>query len=368
MLDTIILEIEISFRAIVDAAKFRPNANQIQTFKGYGSCKNNPTAEDRKKGIYKPKLTLIKRGERIMLKIEFSAPKMLFNNNLDEAEESDFNQMVFNLQNRIKEMGVLLPVSQIETAKVVGLHPSKNTALTNGYAVPFTLRELSKIDLTQKMDITEVSFRNKGEELQVYSNSHSVVFYDKVNDLTKPPKRASDKDPTQQQKDLFEFIKKERKDLEILRMEVRLSDNTKLKEVLAEVGFTQDPTLKNIFKKDLCQKILKLYWEKLFGKDLFLFSTYNNPQKILEMVLLKYPKTKINTAVMLAGLTLLCKDQDGFRGFRNIVERKKQKKDWLALKRYLDRISNEFFEKPAHGFVEDIQRSLNEFEAYKIKK
>jgi len=35
----------------------------------------------------------------IILKIEFSAPKVLFNNNLDEIEESDFNKIKEYLEN-----------------------------------------------------------------------------------------------------------------------------------------------------------------------------------------------------------------------------------------------------------------------------
>ncbi len=368
MIDTFILEIPLRFISIIDASKFRPNARQIELSKGYASCKNNPTTEDYKKGIYKPKLTLIKRGEMIILKIEFSAPKMLFNNNLDEIEEKDFEAMVIRLKVVVQDMGVLLTIEQIKNAKVIGFHPSKNIVLTNGYTVSFALRELRKTNLSQKMDFTQVDFRNDGEELQLYSNSHSVVFYDKIHDLTKPPKRAMDKDPTEYQKDLFDSLKRNQKGLEILRMEVRFSKSTKMKEVLEEVGLTEDPMLKSIFKKDLLQKILKLYWEKLFGKNLFLFNTYNNPQKILEMILTKYPKTRITTAVKLVGLTVLCKDENGFRGFRSVVEKYKQKKDWLALKRYLDKISNDFFAKPAHGFIEDIERSLKEFETYKIKK
>lgn len=367
MVDTFILEIPIRFISIIDVSKFRPNARQIELSKGYASCKNNPTTEDYKKGIYKPKLTLIKRGEMIILKIEFSAPKMLFHNNLDEIEEVNFDAMVMQLKAMVQDMGVLLTIEQIRNAKVIGFHPSKNIILRNGYNVSFALRELRKTNLSQKMDFTQVDFRNDGEELQLYSNSHSVVFYDKIHDLTKPPKRAMDKDPTQYQKDLFDSLKSSQKGLEILRMEIRFSKSTKMKEVLAEVGFIEEPTLKNIFKKDLFQKIMALYWEKLFGGSLFIFNTYNTPQKILEMILMKYPKTKINTAVMLTGLTLLCKDENGFRGFRGLVEKYKHKKDWLVLRRYLDKISDSFFAKPMHGFIEDIQEAIKKFEVYKIK-
>jgi hypothetical protein len=137
--------------------------------------------------------------------------------------------------------------------------------------------------------------------------------------------------------------------------------------VLAEVGFNQEPLLKNIFKKSLCQKITKLYWEKLFFNNLFLFNTFNNPQKILEMILVKYPKTKTRTAVMLVGLNLLCKDDDGFRGFRKIIDNYKDKKNWYALKRYLGKISDDFFTRPIHGFVDDIQGELKDFQSLKMK-
>jgi len=368
MLDTIILEIIIDFRSIIDTSKFRPNARQLEVFKGYGKCTNNTRAADRKSGNYKPKLTLIKRGEMIILKIEFSAPKVLFNNNLDEAEDSDFNEMVVRLQNSVREMGVFLQPQQIEKAKVIGLHPSKNIVLTNKYTASFAIRELSKINLSQKMDIEEVKFRNGGEAIQLYANRHSVVFYDKINDLTKPSKRAVDKDQTSQQKNLFEFVKTSKSGLEVLRFEIRLSHSDKMKEILAEVGFNQEPTLKNIFNKSLCQKIVKLYWEKLFFDDLFLFNTYNNPQKILEMILVKYPKTQIRTAVMLVGLNLLCKDDGGFRNFRKIVGSYKQKNSWHSLRRYLEKLSDGFFTRPIHGFADDIQKAIKDFESFKLSR
>jgi len=369
MLDTIILQIPIVYSAIIDHNKFRPPTKNIPNNpEGFSKYMNNPTNEDRKRGIYKPKLTMIKRGRTICLKIEFSAPKLLFGNNLEELEEDDFDKVVIRLRDIIKEMGVFLWTRQIEKAEIIGLHPSKNIILTKGYTSSLTIRELSKINLSQKMDLERVSFRNDGESIQFYSNRHSIVFYDKINDLIKPPKRAIDKDQIKQQTNLFEYIKKEKKNLEVLRFEIRLSHKDKIREVLEKVGYTENPIFKDIFKKELCQKIVKLYWESLFGSNLFIFNTYNNPQKILEMILIKYPKTKIRTAVMLVGLNLLCKDDDGFRGFRKIVGNYKEKRDWLALTRYLDKIQNDFFKEPLHGFVDDIQREIRGFEAFKLDK
>jgi len=366
MLDTIILQIPIQFSAITDSNKFNPNAKQLEVYRGFGKCTNNPTAEDRRKGIYKPKLTLIKRGEMIYLKIEFSAPKLLFGNNLDEVEEKDFGEMITRLQSVVKEMGVLLWTHQIEKAKVIGFHPSKNIVLTNGYTSSFAIRELSKINFNQKMDLERVGFRNEGEAIQIYAICHSVVFYDKINDLMKPPKRAIDEDQTKRQIELFDYIKKEKKGLEVLRIEVRLSDSDKMKEILKEVGFEEEPKPKNIFKKDLCQKIVKLYWQEFFGKNLFLFSVNNNPQMILQKILMRYPKTNIRTAVMLVGLNQLCKDEEGIRGFRSIAKNYKPKFNWVMLSNYLKRFEDGVFTKPTHGFIKDIEANLDNFETFRL--
>ena len=47
-------------------------------------------------------------------------------------------------------------------------------------------------------DFEQIKFRNGGESLQLYSNRHSVVLYDKAQDLIKPEKRAIDKDQNSQ--------------------------------------------------------------------------------------------------------------------------------------------------------------------------
>jgi hypothetical protein len=368
MLDTVILQIPIDYSAITDHSQFTPSTKGIfDNQQGFSRYVNNPTKTDRDKGIYKPKLTIMKRGNRIYLKIEFSAPKLLFGNNLEELKEGDFDEVVSKLRKTIEEMGVRLWSYQIEKAEVIAFHPSKNISLSKGYTSSFAIRELYKINLNQKLDLERVSFRNNGEALQLYSNRHSVVIYDKINDLNKPAKRAIDKDPTIRQSSLFDYIQKEKKSLEVLRFEVRLSHKSKMIKVLKEVSSLENPLFKDIFKKDLCQKILNFYWDNFFGKDSFLFNINNNPQKVLQMILMAYPKTNIRTAVMLVGLNLLCKDDEGIRGFRSVAKNYKPKTNWIALKRYLDKFNDSIFGSPAHGFIKDIQRSLNSFNSYKLE-
>jgi len=368
MIDTIIFEIPIEYKTIIYPEKFKPNTRQLEVYKGFGRCVNNPTKEDKDKGIYKPKLTALKRGRQIFLKVEFSAPKILFNNNLDEVEETDFNKALERLKEVVREMGVILTTEQIEKANVIGVHPSKNIPLSKEYIANFAIRELAKVNITEKLDIESIKFRNQGEALQFYSVPHSLVIYDKINDLNKPAQRAIDKDQTAQQFSLFAYIKKERSDLEILRIEVRLSKKRKMNEIIKKVGYLANPTFKDVFKKDLSQKILNLYWTEIFGENLFLFSVNNNPQKILQLILRKYPKTKIRTAVIMTGINLLCKDEEGIRGFRNIAKNYKPKFNWPMLNRYLKKFKDDIFINPEHGFVKDIRDNLKEFESFKINR
>lgn len=195
---------------------------------------------------------------------------MLFGDNLNEVEENDFDETAEKLQKRILEMEVRLWIHEIENAEAIAFRPSKNIPLSKGYTSSFAIRELSKINLNQKLDLEKVSFRNNGEALQFYANRHSFVLYDKINDLNKPVKRAIDKDQTKSQLDLFKYIKRKKRNLEVLKIEVRLSHKTKMIEVLEKVGYTDTPLFKNIFKKDLCQENSKIILEQFFWKKLIL--------------------------------------------------------------------------------------------------
>lgn len=366
MLDTIILQILIAYSEIIDPDQFKPSARIIESVSGFFRCVNNPLAKDKKKGIYKPKLTIIKRGYKIYLKIEFSVPKLLFGNNLDEAEEKDFEEVVEKLQKIIEEMGVSLWPRQIRNAEVVGFHLSKNILLSKGYTANFSISELSKVNISEKYDIESIKFRNGGQSLQLYSNVHSLVIYDKINDLSKPAKRAIDKDQTKKQLEIFEQIKEQKLRIEVLRIEARISKRKKLNEIFEILGQNKNPIFSDIFKKDICQKIIKWYWNKYFGKGLFLFNVNNNPQKILQMILMRYPKTNIKTAIMMVGLNSLCKDEEGIRGFRNIAKNYRPKTNWIILSNYLRKFEDEIFTKPTYGFIKNIENSLEDFKPFKL--
>lgn len=327
---------------------------------------NNPTPKDKKDGTYKPRLTLIKRGRLCFLKIEFSAPKILFGDNLNELNEDEFRDVIKALRLKMSRMGVLVWEKDLEESAILSFHPSKNITLTDGYTANFAIRELNKIDFSKRFDLDKKDFGNSGDALQFYTVSHSLVIYDKISDLIKPKRRAIDKDKTIQQPSLFNLIKDEYKGLEILRLEVRLSSKRKMNEQLKRLGYFPNPTFLDIFKQDICQKIVSQYWYDFFGDNQFVFNIINSPQDILQIVLRKHPDIKVIKAINIIGLYTLCRDDEGMRGFRKIIDSYKAKSNWPTVSKYIEILNDEVFSSPTWGFVEGIKQQLRCFEPFRL--
>lgn len=368
MLDTIILTIPRGKYRLLSPQRFTPNASILDYAGNFlVKCVNNPTAADKKLKKYRPRMTLMKRmtknGIEIPLKIEFSVAKMLYGNNVDEVQEKDFDKVVENLSKALWEMQVYVSKEEIKNAAVSAFHPSKNIELTSGYTSSFVITELHKIDVSKKLDLNRDSFRNSGHSLQYYTNSHSLVVYDKMQDLKKPEKRAMDKDQNAIQLSLFDAITKKEK-REILRIEARLAKKVKMNATLVVLGFKENPTFKDVFRKDVCQKVLLSYWNDLItSKNLFVFDVENNAKKTLEAVYKNNPKMKPKHAIYLVGLRELSKQ--GIRDTRAIIERHSTGRTWLRVAAdlpYLDEISN----KNYHGWVKQINDSLGNFQPFRL--
>ena len=175
--------------------------HQQATGATYRKFVRNPSKRDLESGLYFPRLTGINRtvdGKLdASIKVEFSVPKLLFKNNLDELEEKDFDEVISTLKDRLLRMGIAVPEKYLIHAPVSAVHFSKNIQLTDGFTSQYVLSELSKIDIRKSFDFSKTRFMNDGQSIYAYTISHSFVIYDKIADLKKDEKRAIDKDQTQ---------------------------------------------------------------------------------------------------------------------------------------------------------------------------
>lgn len=302
------------------------------------------------------------------IKIEFSATKVLFGNSLDEIEEKQFPSLIDTLKERLIEMGEIVSKEDLINADVRSFHPSKNFPLSDGYTADGIRKELSKININKKFDLTGMIFKNDGRSLQIYTKAHSLVFYDKIADLNRKKNKAIDKDQTTQQLSLFEEIKEKQPKLEVLRMEVRLSEKQKMSSILQKLGFQKNPKFRDIFKRDVCQKIVRYYWDTIIrGENLFLFELSNDPFTLLDNILLNNQNISFNKALKLVSLSTLCK-YGGARELRDRAEKKITRRNWYILSNDIKSLNKISEGKPLHSWVKYIEDTIDNFSPYKTDR
>lgn len=335
----------------------------------YKKVVRNPSKAEKDTGKYFPRLTGYKRkfSEEANVRIEFSAPKLIYLNNLDELEDADFPRITETLQERLKDMGVILTKSVIENASVSSVHFSKNLLLKDGYTVNYIISEISKIDLRKSFDFAKTRFLNSGQSLYAHTTSHQFVIYDKIADLDKDKKRAIDKDQTIYQKSLFDELgRKETK--EIIRFEVRLNHKQKMNKVLEGIGYDKNPTFKDVFCSEMSKRVLIDYWERIIKeRNQGLFSVSLSLKEILQVIFLVDKKIKPKQAIYFLGLYMLAKDEEGMRQLRAITTKRMHERTWYRMASNMRYASELITKNNLRNWVKQIDRGLADYQPYKIK-
>ena len=344
MIDTVILSIPCLQTIKIDESGWL-------TMSGPSGMKRlikNPSAQD----DYSPRLTIYGRKSKeaewnLYLKIEFSVPKLIFGNNLEELTNDQFNDVIKTLQNRLNKMGVVIPEDILRKAEVKAVHYSKNLKLEDGYTAQYVISELGKVNLTRRFDFTKVQYINEGQSLTAYSKSHSIIFYDKIADLENgevPQPRP-----------------------EILRMEVRLSQSRKLNSVFKQLGLIGHPSFEEVFSSEKSLIILNHYWNSIvknYGPVLF-----SSPLKSLDLltqILITHRGIKPKEAIYRTGLVLLGQES-GLRALRATTERHARDSPWsrrMADFRETTGHINTF--RPRDWYVQ-IQNGLKSYQPYRIR-
>jgi hypothetical protein len=276
MLDTIVLTLDQHQFDVREPDRFSPSAQGLLTppyfrlgARGYFSCVQNPTRADLEGGRYLPRLTLSKRkvraGFALTLRIEFSAPKLVFGNNFDELRSRDFGRVLAALKRGLGEMGVWVDDYTLRAARVSAIHFSKNIPFTNFTTCSMVMAELERIDLNQRLDLSKTDYRNEGHAVRYHANRFEVVFYDKLKDLQQArlsQKRSIESDYGRAC-DLFANPNAFPRNLEVLRMEVRLGTRTKITEILRKIGAEHEPTFAALFDASVAKDVLLQFWSEI---------------------------------------------------------------------------------------------------------
>lgn len=375
MIDTVVLTIPWGSYEITDHKRFNPSTENLASSHGFGSrgfvkYTQNPTSKEYKTGPYKPRLTVTHRyisgGLVIPLRIEFSVPKLLYGNNIDEVEGEDFNEILGILCVRLSEMGVKVPLPILSNANVSVVHFSKNIELSGHYTASLAIKELGKLDVTKKLDLNNRHFQNGGRALYFYAKSYSIVFYDKMKDIKLPKGRAVDSDKLPIQLDLFNQYK----GLEILRWEIRFTNKQKLNSILTTLGFNPKPRFVDIFNKEMSQKVLMHYWKIIYSdKAKFILNSEDKVGELFDIVVAYYgkqgKKITVKKTLSIVGAISIAKEE-GLRPFRNRISSNYSERTWFRISKLLTQSGNIISSRKPFGFVNDIEKALTDFQTYRV--
>jgi hypothetical protein len=370
MIDTVIISIPKSVvKNVSNPSSSSLGWDQQSKTSYYTKFVKNPSKRDLESGLYFPRLTGINRNINgrldAFIKVEFSIPKLLYLNNLDEVSDKDFNLIISTLRDRLLRMDIAVPEKYLRQAPVTAVHYSKNILLTDGYTSQFILSELSKIDIRKSFDFSKTKFTNDGQSIYAYTIAHSFVIYDKIADLKKDEKRAVDKDQTLYQRTLFDSL--EKKELyEVLRFEIRISKKQKLNTLFKKLGLKENPNFEDVFKRKISKSVVQYYWDTLVKNNstiLFGFST--GPKDLLKQIFIANPKLKPKQALYFASLMSMTKDGNGIRELRAILSKYGDDRTWYRIKADIKSISGLLKKTRSRDWFDQIEKSLKQFATFK---
>jgi hypothetical protein len=376
MLDTVVLTLARPWFEIIEPERFSPSANVLLLprysvrSRGKFACVLNPTKTDRQTGRYWPRLALIRQrissDWALALRIEFSAPKLVFANNFDELQTCDFARVLSALHQALTSMGIQLSREALRSASISAIHYSKNIPLTDYSTCSMAISDLQRIDLTKRLDLSRTDYRNEGHAIRYHANSFEVIFYDKLKDLEQAlhsEKRGLEKDYVVQE-EIFRGLASLPKEVQILRMEVRLGTRRKIKSVLRCIGIDTDPTFNALFDASIAKSVLDHFWSPIRAQlPLVGAARSNRPEEMLAILAGNRKVTPGKILQQLGCMVLV--GSVGVRGAGAALSRYCSRRSWQRYKRELKVLS--LAKAAAYSGLSQVDGALARFEPLRLK-
>jgi hypothetical protein len=385
MLDTIAIKITYPNFMVGNPNLFTPalNIKEKTTDFDYGRHKfqkfiQNASLADKQAGIYLPRLTVYKRFEDYKeiheLYIEFSVPKLLYGNSVQEYDETDFDQVISILKARLVRMEIRIFEALLRKAIVVKAHFGKNIVLPYPLTVQDAISTLYKADVGRTKDVNIRHYGNNGQALYFYASSTNIIFYDKLKDIQTPKAKAVDKDKPKQERLLFDALSREQKP-EILRFEIRLTKQQSLISFLSKINKEKvtSATFESLFSKELWQKALLTKWGEIIKSPAsqLAFKLERPLEEVFDAMIVGLSSKKqahsLNTTLASLGLYALV-NQYGVRKTKDKIEKNWTNKSWTRLSDKIKISATTLRGLPPSLAISDIQSALEKFERYDFKQ
>src|SRR3989338_2059649 len=202
-----------------------------------------------------------------ILKAEFSVPKLLYRNSLQEVSERDLDKVLSALKKALGGVGIVIESDTIADALVSVVNFCKNVPLPQNIRMQEALSELKRVDISKVVDVTLKEEKNGGGWLHIYSGTIERVFYDKVADAMRPKVKRKDKGRINYEREIIERYGLQNR--EVFRFEYRVKKaQTVRREVNAALGRAQKTfvAFKDLFAQNLCKTIILKSWRGLIQR------------------------------------------------------------------------------------------------------
>lgn len=385
MLDTVALKIKYPDFRVINPHFFSPAfdipkiMNPAVSFGGrrYIKFLKNPSAKENDELRKLPRLTGSVRladdnTRNCDLVIEFSIPKLLWGQSLQELSDTDFERTVSILVFELRKMGVEVNDTTIRNAMVIRAHFGKNIPLPSPLTAQDALQKLYKADVGRGKHINMRHYDNDGQALYFYASSRNTIFYDKLRDIATPQNKGVDKDKFKQEKLMVLGSKNQQ---ELLRYEVRFGNQQSLNAFLGDKNILARKvtgiTFKEIFNRNLCQKVLLKDWQDIINgpASQLALKMDKPPEEIFDAIIISYISSgnkkahSLNRALQDFAVYMLV-NKCGARKVRDRIERHWSKKSWQRLNVKMTKTAENLRQLPPDRTISDIQIALDKFEKY----
>lgn len=231
-------------------------------------------------------LTEDRKSLRYALKLDFSAPKLLFGNSLQEITEADKGFIFHRVKTALAGVGIIVEIKDIAEANVTAVHFCKNIALPREMKMRDVLDELKKVDINKTVDVTLKEYKSGGRVLSIYSGTVERAFYDKISDALKPKNKRKDKNHIDREREIIERFKLQ--DREVFRYEYRLKKTQTVRRDLSRALERKYGPISfgDLFTAGLFKKMAFGSWRAFIKRpenQLALFGSTNNLKLLLHI-------------------------------------------------------------------------------------
>lgn len=261
-------------------------------------------------------LTEDRKDIRHILKIEFSVPKLLYWNSLQEAGENDEQRVYLYLKSALERVSIYVEIETIKNATLSSVHACKNIPLPKTIKMREVINELAKMDINKAFDISDKQCKKGARVLNIYSGTIDWSFYDKISDSLRPKNKRSDKGRINQERAVIERYGLQNR--EVFRYEYRIKKSQTIKREingLLNRKYETKVTFKDLFTPNLLKTLILNSWHSLIDRPENQLSLFNTIDKLgLFLHILSEAKKKgekahsMNNALISYGLATAIRD------------------------------------------------------------